>query len=169
MGLLTDYFAATPEQAAAVDIRTGPTGTGPTGPADESARQDTPWVDGTTRAPQRIEDVLAVTGVEPTVTMATLEAVLTGAEVMDIIEGGVEPIADGGPEGPWLVALRPQLQVALVSTPPGGWQAVAERWVATDELVGTPASAAVSFLEELAALARRASDRDQRLYCWVSL
>lgn len=164
MGLLTDYFAATPEQAAAVDIRTGPTG-----PADESARQDAFSVDGTTRTPPRIEDVLAVTGVEPTVTMATLEAILTGAEDMDIIEGDVESIANGGPEGPWLVALRPQLQAALLLTPPGGWQAVAERWVATEELVGTPASAAVSFLEELAALARRASDRGQRLYCWVSL
>lgn len=164
MGLLTDYFAATPDQAAAVDIRTGPTK-----PAEESARQDIPSVDGTVRTPQRIEDVLAVTGVEPTVTMATLEAILTGADDMDIIEGGGEPIADGGPEGPWLVALRPQLQVALLATPPGGWQAVAERWVATEELVGTPASAAVSFLEELAVLARRASDGDQRLYCWVSL
>jgi hypothetical protein len=165
MGLLTDYFAATTEQAAAIDIRTGPTG-----PADESARQDPPSGDGTTRAPRRIEDVLTVTGIEPTVTMATLEAILAGADDIDIIESDAEPIiADGGPEGPWLVTLRPQLQAALLSTPPGGWPAVAERWVATEELVGTPASAAVSFLEELAALARRASDRDQRLYCWMSL
>jgi hypothetical protein len=42
-----------------------------------------------------------------------------------------------------------------LSTPPGEWQAVAERRVATDEVVGTPASTAVSFLEELAALAPR--------------
>jgi hypothetical protein len=165
MGLLTDYFAATPEQAAAVDIQTGPTG-----PTDGSARQDRPSVDGSTTAPRRVQDVLAVKGFEPTVTMATLEGILTGAEVMEIIESDAEPlIADDGPEGPWLVTLRPQLQAALVSTPPGGWRAVAERWVATEELVGTPASVAVSFLEELAALARRASDRDQQLYCWMSL
>jgi hypothetical protein len=165
MGLLTDYFAATPEQAAAVDIQTGPTG-----PADESARQDRPSVDGSTRAPRRVEDVLAVKGFEPTVTMATLEGILTGAEFMEIIESDAEPvIADGGPDGPWLVMIRAQLQAALVSTPPGGWRAVAERWAATEKMVGTPASVAVAFLEELAGLARRASDRDQRLYCWMSL
>jgi hypothetical protein len=108
MGLLTDYFAATPEQAAAVDIQTGPTG-----PADESARQDRPSVDGSTRAPRRVEDVLAVKGFEPTVTMATLEGILTGAEFMEIIESDAEPIiADGGPDGPWLVMVRAQLRAA---------------------------------------------------------
>jgi len=102
--------------------------------------------------------------------MATLEAILTGADGMKIIDqGSVEPIADGGPDGPWLVALRRQLQEELMSTPPDRWHAVAERWVATDELVGMPVDVAVSFLEELAALARRAGEHSQRLYCWVSL
>jgi hypothetical protein len=165
MGLLTSYIAATPEQAAAIDIHAGPTGF-----AHKPGRQETPSPDGTIEAPRRIEDVLDVAGVEPSVTMATLEAILTGADARDIIhEGSVEPIADGGPDGPWLLALRPQLQAALLSTPPDGWQAVAERWAATDELVGMPVDVAVSFLERLAALARRASEHGQRLYCWVSL
>jgi hypothetical protein len=143
MGLLTYYFAATPERAAAIDIQNGPTGP---------------------------EDVLAVSGVEPNVTMATLEAILTGADGMKIIDqGNVKPIADGGPDGPWLIALRPQLHEALLTTVPDGWHAVAERWVATDELAGMPVDVAVSFLEKLAALAGRASEHSQRLYCWVSL
>jgi hypothetical protein len=162
LGLLTDYFTATPERVAAIDIRTGPTG-----PAN---LQETPSVERAAEASKPIEDVLAVSGVEPGVTMATLEAILTGADSMEIIDqGSTEPIADGGPDGPWLVALRPPLQEELLTVPPDGWNAVAERWAATAELSDMPADMAVSFLEKLAALARRASELGQRLYCWVSL
>jgi hypothetical protein len=162
MGLLTYYFAATPQRAAAIDIRTGP--------AEPASPQDTPSAGGSTEASDPIEDVLAVSGVEPNVTMAMLEAILTGADGMEIIDqGSAEPVADGGPDGPWLVALRSQLREELLTAPPGGWHAVAERWAATDELAGMPVDVAVSFLEKLAVLARRASENNQRLYCWVSL
>lgn len=159
MGVLYDYFAAASDDAAASTISILG------GPARASAGQSA----GTGRTPF---DTVAVGGIDPVVQMGTLEALLTGGDFEQILEGpraGKVLAAEDGGELV-VVALTDELQAALAGSDEAALEAVAVPWSQTEEFWGEgDPQILASVLGELAGLARRARQKDQRLYCWISV
>ncbi len=171
VGLLTDYFAATPSELEDLNLAVGPAG-GPV-PAPAAKRR----LVGRGHNPQppkskiaRSFDAIQMRGLEPTVTMATLEELLTRSDSTQIIDTtDLTPVVEADSEhGPWVFRLRPQLQAALAEHD-GPLDDLAERWARTEELQGARHEELGSFLADLVALARRAQARGAGLFCWVSL
>ncbi|MFJ2083726.1 hypothetical protein ACI2KV_20220 [Micromonospora chokoriensis] len=114
--------------------------------------------------------VLAVKGVDPVVQMGTLEELLTGVDVDAIFARprcAMEvAVRDGGER--LVLSLTDELQQALVECTSERLSAVAVSWSQTEEFRGqVDPDVIAAFLGELSLLARHASDRGHRLYCWV--
>ena len=149
VGVLFDYFRAPDASTASLVLeRVG----GPT----------TPDLD----AP--VLDAVAGKGFEPEVMMRTLQSLLTGVSYDQLPEG--ELLAMEGEDGPWVWQLSEELRDALADAPGGRLPAVAEQWVRTEEFWDQATAAEVlPFLVEVTALARRARQAGERLYCWICL
>jgi hypothetical protein len=147
VGVLFDYFRAPDAStAAAVLERLG-------GP------QDPDWP---------VLDAVAGKGFEPEVMMRTLQSLLTGIPYDQLPSGDL--LAMEGADGPWIEQLSQELRDALADAPAGRLPAVAERWVRTEEFWdGATAAEVLPFLGEVTALARRARQAGERLYCWMCL
>ena len=147
MGVLFDYFRAPdPSTAAAVLERLG-------GPRDPDAP---------------LLDAVAGKGFEPEVMLRKLQSLLTGVPYEELPEA--ELLAMEGEDGPWIVQLSEELRDALADAQASRLPAVAERWVRTEEFWDQATTAEVlPFLGEVTALARRARQAGERLYCWVCL
>jgi hypothetical protein len=148
VGVLFDYFRAPDAStAAAVLERLG-------GPRD----------------PEAPLDAVAGKGFEPAVMLRKLQSLLTGVPYDQLPEAEVELLAMEGEDGPWIVQLSEELRDALADAQPSRLPAVAEQWVRTEEFWEQPPAAEVlPFLGEVTALARRARQADERLYCWICL
>jgi hypothetical protein len=150
MGEITDYFSApSDEVAASVFNRPG----GPSEPLADAPPLDT----------------LQSKRVDPAVNLATLEAIITGQSWQDVFakpsHGKVLAHDD---EGYLLVStVSVELQARLAAATPGQLAEWAVPWSQTEEFRGANPDSLTWFLGELAALARRASARDERLYCWI--
>ncbi|PFG44594.1 hypothetical protein ATJ88_3324 [Isoptericola jiangsuensis] len=70
-------------------------------------------------------------------------------------------------EGPWAVELAVTTRDVLASLRQEDAGPVAERWATAEELYGATGEDLLPFVVDLAALARRAADADDRLYCWT--
>jgi hypothetical protein len=173
MSVLFDYFAASSDDAAAsaIGLAGGP-GTPVATPAAgdrDAARVAAAGAAGEAgeRAPF---DTLSVKGIDPLVQLGTLEALLTGREYELIVAGQraghALAVEDDGERV--VVTLTDELQASLADADDARLAAAAGPWSQTDEFFGSadPRDAA-DFLQQLAALARRARDRDERLYCWI--
>ena len=149
MGVLFDYFRAPDAStAAAVLERLG-------GPRDPDAA---------------LLDAVAGKGFEPAVMMRTLQSLLTGVPYDELPEAEVELLVMEGEDGPWIVQLSEELRDALADAQLSRLPAVAEQWVRTEEFWEQPPAAEVlPFLGEVTALARRARQAGERLYCWICL
>jgi hypothetical protein len=149
VGVLFDYFRAPDAStAAAVLERLG-------GPRDPEAPP---------------LDAVAGKGFEPAVMLRKLQSLLTGVPYDQLPEAEVELLAMEGEDGPWIVQLSLELRDALADAQPSRLPAVAEQWVRTEEFWEQPPAAEVlPFLGEVTALARRARQADERLYCWICL
>jgi hypothetical protein len=107
-------------------------------------------------------------GFKPEVMMRTLQSLLTGVPYGELPWG--ELLATGGEDGPWIEQLSEELRDALADAPVGRLPAVAEQWVRTEEFWdGATAAEVVPLLGEVTALARRARQASERLYCWSCL
>lgn len=171
MALLTDYFIADRSELEDLNVIVGPAGGVVPAPPPKRrllSRKQEPQPGAS--APARSFDMVQTTGLEPTVTMATLEEILTGADSIGIIgESEVTPAIEADPQtGPWVFRLRRELQEALAARAEL-LDDVAAMWAQTEELQGAEPEGLLSFLVDLQALARRANERDAELYCWVSL
>lgn len=171
VALLTDYFIADRSELEDLNVIVGPAGGMVPAPPPKRrllSRKQEPQPGAS--APARSFDMVQTTGLEPTVTMATLEEILTGADSIGIIgESEVTPAIEADPHaGPWVFRLRRELQEALAARAEP-LDDVAATWVQTEELQGAEPEGLLSFLVDLQALARRGSERDAELYCWVSL
>lgn len=146
MAILCDYFAATNDDVAAtvLDLDAGPTS-----------------------APGYL--TVSLPGIEPIVTMQTLEELLTGRSEDDVMENPRqgEILADG-PDGSMVVAITGELQAALASADDARLREVALDWSATEELDGSDPTVLGDALIDLADLARTAGDRGDALYCWLN-
>jgi hypothetical protein len=146
MALLCDYFAAADDDAAAtvLDLEAGPT----------SAPGYT---------------TVSLPGIEPMVTMLTLEELLTGRSEDDVTENPRQGdvIADG-PDGSMVVAITADLQAGLVAADDEKLRQVAMDWAGTEELDGSDPDFLTDALVDLADLARTATERGAALYCWLN-
>ncbi|MFD5243212.1 hypothetical protein ACFWIW_01645 [Amycolatopsis sp. NPDC058340] len=144
MGVLFDYFAAPDDDAAAATIDLDG------GPADASL------------------PTVQLKGVDPFVQLGTLESLLTGVGYDTIIERDIAPVAmaDGGTR--LVVALTDELSAALSDADEPRLREVAEPWSRTEEFGGgADPDDLVTVLTGFAELARTATTRGDRLYCWV--
>jgi hypothetical protein len=156
-----DYFACrSDEEAASVIDWVG----GPSSPPD-------PKRTFLRRTPDRVGPypTVQLPGIDPVVMMATLEALLTGSDAMEIIhESAADVIAErnGGEQS--VVPLRNSLQDALRAATEQELRTVAVPWSQTEEFFGDgDPEILAGALIELAALMKEAQRAESRVYCWV--
>ncbi|MGW4196242.1 hypothetical protein [Streptomyces sp. NPDC005004] len=147
---LCDYFSAADDQAAVAVLRT------PGGPGQADL------------------DVVYLKNVDPVISIAWLEAIMTGCGYEEA--GGrpragrllSEPAEEGGS---FVVSLTDTLTTALASASRDDLARCAEPWSKTDELrqLGMSVEVTAGVLEALAGLARRAHASGRHLYCWWAL
>jgi hypothetical protein len=180
MGVMFDYFAAGSDETAAAMIDDPG---GPGGPLRGSADlgDALPSSDRDAIAARRGLNIrssatgtlaLRVNGIDPAVQLATLESLLTGVAAEDVMAGprAAMVLAQKRNEDVLVVTLTDELQQGLISARPSTLESVAERWSDTEEFWGSGDPEELDeFLDDFAELARRAADRNERLYCWISL
>jgi hypothetical protein len=155
MGVLTDYFSAPSDEAAASALdRVG----GPARPA-------------TGPSPLPPFDTLESKGLDPYVIMGKLEEALTGQDYRVITAGSqyARVVAGRGDEGPWVCKVSSPLQAALALAGSGEFARAAVEWSRAEEHHGASPEDLTWVLEGLSGLARRATAKDEHLYCWVCL
>jgi hypothetical protein len=141
--VLTDYFAATDDEAAKRVLERGPKIAG------------LPTIEGTS--------------LDPVVTMATLEQILLDTDAMVIIDDSRDAvIAQAGKDGPWIASIRPSLVAGLGVPDAARLLAAARQWAITEELSDSDPQVLYEFLWNLAHLAQWAVANRQRIYCWMS-
>jgi hypothetical protein len=155
MGVLTHYFSAPSDEEAATAVnRLGGPGT-PT--------------DGQSELPPF--DTAEFKGIDPVVNLGTLESILTGVDY-DVITAGTNHgrlVAQRDDEGPWVIAVSAALQAALATADSDQLKRADMLWTHTEEFRRAAPQSMLWVIEELAGLARRATGKSERLYCWVCL
>lgn len=147
MGVLFDYFRAPDASTAAAVLERF------AGPRDPDAP---------------LMDAVFGKGFEPAVMLPKLQSLLTGVPYDQLPEG--ELVAMESEDGPWVWQLSEELRDALADAQASRLPAVAEQWVRTEEFWDQATAAEVlPFLGEVTALARRARQAGERLYCWMCL
>jgi len=158
MGVLTDYFRA-PSVAAVLEQLAQRDG-GPLVSEDSGSSAF---------------DGVELKSVDPPVALGQLVAfAMDKAYSSDLVddrliwpEGGEQ---DPDHMGPWVAALDDHTRDALAGVPAQRVPDLAERWAAIEEFGGViPVEDLRSAVARLTALARRARDNDESLYCWISL
>ncbi|MFI5928324.1 hypothetical protein ACIA3K_20495 [Micromonospora sp. NPDC051543] len=151
MGILCDYFTAGSDEAAAavIDVLGGPCA------ATDPELQ-----------------VLELKGLEPSVLIGKLEELLTGVDYDAVTErprwSHIVAARDDGDQ--LVIALTDEVQAALSTSSEADLRRVAVPWSQVEEIRGQcEPSDLAEILIELATLARRATARRERLYCWVSV
>lgn len=182
MGVLFDYFAAPSDEAAVATIdRVG----GP-GARSAPAPQPSPKPRGLFRrakpaAPppaalnnsaEPVYDTVELKGIDPVVMISTLESILTGVPYDEIIGGPrAGHVLDDRNSGERLVvALSDEIHEALAAADRESIARVVPDWLATDEFQmthGWSEADVARIVDDLSALARRAKNRSDKLYCWV--
>ena len=158
MGLLCDYFLASndEEAAATIDWLGGPRQ--PPAPRGVLRRQKA--------APR---PTVSLPGIEPAVMMSTLENVLTGRSLDELIPQNARSsvaVRDGGER--IVMRLSDTLQAALAGSDETRLRQAARPWSQTDEFFGQGDPALLGgALVDLATLARRGQSVSERMYCWV--
>jgi hypothetical protein len=155
MGLLTHYFTAPSDEAAASALDRV------SGPAEPTAGP----------SPLPPFDTFQSQGLDPHVIMGKLEEALTGQDYWGIT---ADPqygrmVAKRGDGGPWVIKVSSQLQAALALADSDKLTRSAAEWSQAEELYGASPEDMIEVLEELSDLARRATAKDEQLYCWVCL
>lgn len=151
MGVLHDYYRASDRSTAATTLRTPP-------------------VRVVKRPGEPVFDAVDGKGIDPIVMLTTLQSLLTGESYDELPQADFADVAVGGDNGPWITELPVRLRDALADGDDGRLRDTAQQWVRTEEF-GLPTSAddVLPFLQELIALARRARDSGELLYCWSCL
>jgi hypothetical protein len=108
-----------------------------------------------------------VDGLDP-LKLAALQALLAARPFAEAL-GEYQPMAQASPTGPWLVKLPSELVERLIHISPQDQQALAERWVATDQAQeeGWSVEVADNFLGRLIPFAHTASFETKELYLWI--
>ncbi|MFE9204293.1 hypothetical protein [Micromonospora sp. NPDC007230] len=154
MGVLFDYFRAK-DDAAAVRMMED-LGGGPAAASGDGAAAD----------------AIDLKGIEPAVTLGKLVSFVRGVDwEVNLVDLNLLWSADDQ-EGPWLVSLDRATRDALASINDGQVRELSARWGRIEELAWSgplPEDEMSPVIEEVAALARRARDAGEDLYCWCCL
>ncbi len=139
MSQLIEYFAAANDRAAAAVVDKGPG-----------------------------DDGVSAPDLDPAVVLANLESLLTGVDEDVILDNPrlADLVADDGDLSVYTVT--DELREALATSDSDQLGDTVESLGEIEELDGADPEVILGELEELAELARRAQDANQRLYCWVS-
>ncbi|HEX3966231.1 MAG TPA: hypothetical protein VHZ03_57905 [Trebonia sp.] len=90
----------------------------------------------------------------------------------DVITAGPDHgrlVAQRDDDGPWVIAVSAALQAALATASSGQLTQADIPWTQTEEFRWAAPSSMLWVIEELAGLARRATAKGERLYCWICL
>lgn len=141
VGVLTEFFVADADQAAALAVP---------GPLDS----DVP--------------TLLAKSIDP-VKVATLYQIAAG--LTEEVDETDDPVDTKRPEGPWLVVIRDEVTSAFAAVSDDLLPSVSQQWAATEEwtLDGGTANDLLPVVRGLRDLARQAQPPDRRLYLWMSL
>jgi hypothetical protein len=155
MGVLTDYFRA--PQVSLVQQRMVDTGGGPL----VTAQSETSVFDG-----------VELKSIDHAVVLAQLVGFATGRDWnIDgrlIWPAGTEH--DVEHEGPWVVVLDDGTRDVLADIPSGRVPELADRWAGIEEFGGLADPGDLrEAISGLSALAARARDAGESLFCWISL
>jgi hypothetical protein len=115
---------------------------------------------------------LPAKGVDPCVTLANLESILTERPHDRVIADPRQchPVRDPDPDPEALVVtVTDSLRDALAAAEPPRLREAADAWARTDEMAGVAPQTLVDFLDEFRTLARTAAGAGHRLYCWLAL
>ena len=139
-------------------------------PDDASAALTLEWIGGPSNPPVGVLgfSTVQLPGLEPTVMMGTLDAILNGRSFEEVLaDSSAHEVVSSG--AAWVWALTTALQDALVSSDDDRLSEAAGEWVMTEEFDGQadPADAAAAVIA-LAQMVRVGRDGG-RLYCWFSL
>jgi hypothetical protein len=178
MGLLSDFFAATPQELTDLDVQWGPMGAPPAPPSKAQGRffgfgrkQPEPAPVEEPRVSLPTVQSKGLTGIE----VGTLDEFLTGTPYEELDAGGLnDPVRenDARGEGPWVFRVRREMRDALVSLAAERKPEVVQQWAATEELQLSQRDdieALSDLVSELQGLAKSAAASDRDLYLWVSL
>ncbi len=142
MGVLTDYFAATPNEAASCATR---------GPVVTSLPQ------------------VALKFVDPAVILGRLWAHIEAVPFSDSHYGNGE-LLTSGEEGPWLTRIKDGCTAAIAAIPDDRLLPIADQWRAAEEWVGDWDSQGLAgVVVDLRSVARAAVETGRNMYCWMSL
>ncbi|MEU4477630.1 hypothetical protein AB0F68_06085 [Micromonospora sp. NPDC023966] len=154
MGVLFDYFRAE-DDAAAVSLMENLDG-GPVVASGDGAAVD----------------AIDLKGIEPTVTLGKLVSFVRGVDwEVNLVDLKLLWSRDEH-EGPWLMSLDGATRDTLASIDDARVLELSARWGRIDELAWggpLPDDQMLPVIEEIAALARRARDAGENLYCWCCL
>ncbi|MEW2331255.1 hypothetical protein AB0880_26025 [Micromonospora chersina] len=154
MGVLYDYFRAA-DDAAAVRLMEDLDG-GPVAVSGDGAAVD----------------AIDLKGIDPAVILGQLVSLVRGVdwEVNTIVSGLLW--SGDEQEGPWLMSIDSATRDTLASIDDAQVRELSARWGRIEELAwgGPPADdEMLPVIEQIAALARRARDAGENLYCWCCL
>jgi hypothetical protein len=161
VALICDYFMAPSSEAAASVVDW------PGGPANPPAERRS----FLRRAKRDTEayGVVSLPGIEPTVTMGQLDALLTRRSIMEVIHDPErEPVAavDGGERV--VVPLGQKFEEAIAATPDDEVPELSRQWSQAEEFWGQgDPDVLAGAVRRLAALVRQGRGRQHHLYCWV--
>jgi hypothetical protein len=115
-------------------------------------------------------DAIDGPGIEPSINLADLEQVLTGASWDQVVDNPRASKTISANEHGFVVSLTDRLLAALAALPADRIPEVAGEWSHAEEFAGevSPGDLA-EFLTALRLLVQRADARAERVYCWVSL
>ena len=145
MGFLSDYFSAPSDEAAARAIE----------------------MDVDLREPPY--DVLQMKNLIPDYHLVPVEVFLTGrsAEVVKENPRNGQQLAGTEDQQAEVVTLSDELTASLASASSEQLADAAESWSHFEGFQGTDTSGLIGFLSDLASLARQATARNERLYCFL--
>ncbi|MEU3457406.1 hypothetical protein ABZ671_27950 [Micromonospora sp. NPDC006766] len=154
MGVLYDYFRAK-DDATAVKLMDGLSG----GPAVAGRG------DGSV-------DAIDLKGIEPSVTLGNLVSLVRGVDWEVNLVGLQLLWSANEQEGPWLMSLDRATRDTLASINDAQLLELSARWGRSEELAWDgplPEDQMLPVIREIAALAQRARNAGEDLYCWCCL
>lgn len=170
MGVLYDYFRA-PDGPAALRLLAEDGGVpgGPTTVAADVDAIDAKGIDHVVMLGQLVELILDL---PPDVDAVDTVMVWPPEETKPGSSEDYARLPADSPwvSGPWLEELGDRTRDALAGVDDSALPSIAERWARIEEFDGhmDPANAQ-TIIERFVALARRARQADERLYCWCCL
>jgi hypothetical protein len=166
VGVLTDYFRAPDAKSAAraMELPAGPLLPEPAFDGVEAKRIDPCVVLG--------QLVALIRGVPWDVHLVRTVMVWPLPETKPATKEAYNALPEASPwkQGPWLEELEREVRDALATVDDARLPALADQWARIEEFHRTmSAEVALSLINDLVGLARRARDAGDRLYCWISL